>query len=107
MVGARDTSSCKKLYNKIKNKFATYYTDRLDCYDYVLPESRHVKSKKDTIAIEQENSNTRHRLARFTRKTKAISRSPEMIDLALKLNYALENTEIFQKYQNDLLSIFM
>ncbi|MBN9565217.1 MAG: IS1 family transposase, partial [Alphaproteobacteria bacterium] len=41
----------------------------------LLPEERHFYGKDLTFPIEATNSDIRHRLARFTRRTKASSRS--------------------------------
>ena len=38
-----------------------------------------------TVPIEQDNSNIRHFLARFRRRTKVASKSTEMVDFSLRL----------------------
>jgi IS1 family transposase len=71
-----------------------------------LPAERHVIGKAHTVAIERNNSNTRHHLGRMTRRTKVVSKKVEMIDVSMKLWSALTTPEIFQCYQTKFLSIF-
>lgn len=63
---------------------ATFYCDEWEAYRKVLPAEALVMGKKCTVAIEQNNSNIRHYLARMTRRTKVVSRSEEMADLSLR-----------------------
>lgn len=60
-------------------------TDKWPGFFRLLPEDRHFYGKDLTFPIEQTNSDIRHRLARFVRRTKASSRSLQMVDLSLKL----------------------
>ena len=84
----------------------TFYTDNWDTFSEVLPPERHVIGKAHTIAIEHNNSNTRHHLGRFTRRSKVVSHSPLMIDLSIRLWCALTQPEIFAVWQNQFLAIF-
>ena len=84
----------------------TFYTDDWDAFAKVLPKDRHVIGKQHTVAIERDNSNTRHHLGRMTRRTKVISHCEKMLDASLKLWLNLTTTEIFTLYQNRALSIF-
>ena len=63
--------------------------------------------KKHTGTIEQNNSNTRHHLARMTRRTKVVSKKEEMIDLSMKIWYHMTNPATFMLYQALFLSIFI
>jgi insertion element IS1 protein InsB len=65
-----------------------------------------VIGKAYTSAIERDNANTRHQLARMTRKTKVVSKSEAMVDASLKLWCALNVLAIFKKYQEMFLSLF-
>ena len=86
VVGGRDIATTKRLYEKIQHlKNCHFYTDDWDAFAAVLPEDRHTIGKEHTVTIERSNSNTRHRLARMTRKTKVVSRSESMIDLSMRL----------------------
>jgi len=107
VVGSRNATTVKRLYEKIKHcKNATFFTDDWDSFAKVLPKERHVIGKAHTIAIEQDNSNTRHHLARMTRRTKVVSRSENMMHISMKLWCALSSDETFQSYQKIFLSIF-
>jgi len=81
----------------IKN--CTYYTDNWDAFAKVLPPERHIIGKSGTVAVERDNSNTRHHLGRFTRRTKVVSKSKLMVDLSIRLWMALTTPHIFEKIQ--------
>jgi IS1 family transposase len=70
----------------------------------VLPKERHIIGKKHTVAIEQDNSNTRHHLGRFTRRTKVVSKRDVMVDTSLKLWKNLTTPEVFTQIQTIALS---
>jgi insertion element IS1 protein InsB len=72
-----------------------------------LPEDRHFFGKDLTYVIEQTNSDIRHRLARFKRKTKASSRSISMVHASLKLfHYFQDNPENVSEFTNSFSSFF-
>jgi IS1 family transposase/transposase-like protein len=107
VLGNRDTATFRRLYNKVKHlKNCIFYTDNWDAFAKVLPQKRHVIGKTGTVSIERDNSNTRHHLGRFTRKTKVVSKSEEMVDISIKLWYNLTKEEIFKSFQRVALSIF-
>jgi IS1 family transposase len=83
-----------------------FYTDHWEAFAEVLPPGRHVIGKRHTAAIEQDNSNTRHHLGRFTRRTKVVSKTKEMVDPAIRLWRAMQTPEIFAAYQRTALSIY-
>ena len=87
-------------------KDCMFYTDRWDAFAEVLPPERHVIGKTGTHTIERDNSNTRHNLGRFTRKTKVVSKSELMVDTTLKLWYSLNIKETFERFQMMALSIY-
>jgi insertion element IS1 protein InsB len=90
VTGNRDVATFKKLYKQIKHlKKCKFYTDKWIGFSKVLPKRRHFAGKKHTFTIEQNNSNTRHYLARMVRKSKVISRSEFMLNASLKLLFAL------------------
>jgi len=83
VLGRRDAATFRRLYDKVKHlKNCKFYTDDWEAFAKVLPKDRHVIGKSHTVAIERDNSNTRHHLARFTRRTKVVSKKPEMVDLS-------------------------
>ena len=83
-----------------------FYTDDWDAFSAVLPHNRHIIGKTYTVAIERNNSNTRHRLARMTRRTKVVSHSEQMIDLSMRLFAFFELPENRQAWIQQFLSIF-
>jgi len=87
-------------------KRCTFYTDAWRVFAEVLPKKRHVVGKAHTVAIERDNSNTRHHLARFTRRTKVVSKKRGMVDLTLRLWHMLTSEPWFTKYRTLALSIY-
>jgi hypothetical protein len=59
-----------------------------------------------TAAIERDNSNTRHHLGRFTRRTKVVSKKELMVDLTLRIWRSTTTTGRFSLIQGVALSIF-
>jgi len=107
VLGNRDSATVRRLYDKVKHLAGcTYYTDDWDAFAEVLPPERHVIGKAHTIGIEHDNSNTRHYLGRFTRRTKVVSKAPFMVDLTIRIWHAITNTSAFTVLQNQMLSIF-
>jgi len=87
-------------------KNCIFYTDGWEAFAKVLPKPRHIIGKKHTTAIESDNSNTRHHLGRFTRKTKVVSKCVNAVDWTLKLWQALTDPDIFSHFQQIALSIY-
>ncbi|MDR2559040.1 MAG: hypothetical protein LBC86_05800 [Oscillospiraceae bacterium] len=107
VLGGRDVATFRRLYNKVKHiPNCIYYTDNWDSFAKVLPAERHVIGKSGTVAVERDNSNTRHHLGRFTRRTKVVSKSKHMVDLSIRLWMALTTPHIFERVQSVALSIF-
>jgi insertion element IS1 protein InsB len=107
VLGGRDTATFRRLYNKVKHLTdCIFYTDDWDAFAKVLPPERHVIGKAHTIDIEHDNSNTRHHLGRFTRRTKIVSQKVSMVDLSLKLWHALTDENVFREFQALALSIY-
>jgi len=100
VLGGRDTATFRRLYDKVKHlKNCTFYTDEWDAFAEVLPPERHVIGKAHTINVEHDNSNTRHHLGRFTRRTKVVSQEQNMIDLTLRIWHAVTTTDLFGSLQ--------
>ncbi len=107
VLGNRDVSTFRRLYDKVKHLTeCVFYTDDWAPFAEVLPEDRHIIGKQHTVTIEQNNSNTRHHLGRFTRRTKVVSKKESMVDLTLKCWSWIAEGPLFQKYQSLALSIF-
>jgi insertion element IS1 protein InsB len=102
------TSTGTNLVGKVKHLTeCIFYTDDWDAFAKHLPPERHVIGKAHTITIEHDNSNTRHHLGRMTRRTKVVSKKPQMVYDSIKLWLALTTPALFQQYQVAFLSIFM
>jgi len=86
-------------------KNCIFYTDDWDAFSEVLPQERHITGKEHTVCIERDNSNTRHHLGRFTRRTKVVSKVEHMVDLTLRIYHAVTNTDRFFELQATALSI--
>ena len=107
VLGGRDSATFKRLYDKVKHlENCTFYTDDWDAFAKVLPPERHVVGKAHTVDIERDNSNTRHHLGRFTRRTKVVSKLEQMVDITLRIWLAVTTTDLFAFLQKSLLYIF-
>ena len=78
----------------IKGK--AFITDNYEPFFHEIPEKQHFPGKELTFPIEQDNSNTRHYIGRFRRRSKITSRSLEMVDLSLLLLYHFQHGRLFQ-----------
>ena len=107
VLGKRNKKTFQRLYDKVKHlKKCVFYTDAWEVFAKVLPKSRHIIGKSHTHIIESNNSNTRHFLGRFTRKTKIVSKSEKAVDFSLKLSLALTDPAIFSLFQKTALSTY-
>jgi insertion element IS1 protein InsB len=107
VLGGRDSATFKQLYEKLKHlDKCVFYTDDWDAFAKVLPPERHIIGKEHTVGIERDNSNTRHHLGRFTRKTKVVSKKEFMVDLTLRIWHAVTTTGLFKLLQEVALSIY-
>jgi len=73
----------------------------------VLPKDRHIIGKKHTTSIESDNSNVRHDMGRFTRKSKVVSQCKTMVDLTLRLWHAVTVGGLFEELREVFLSMFV
>ena len=106
VTGSRSAKTFRRLYEKVKHlKNCIFYTDSWDAFSKVLPSSRHIIGKQHTVAIERDNSNVRNDLARFTRRTKVVSKSEKMINNTLKLWQAFHTSNLFSSLQQLFLSL--
>ena len=90
----------------MKRDGCTYYTDDWKSYAELIPQDQHVSGKSHTFLIESDNSNTRHRIGRFTRRTKVVSKSKEMIDLTMRLWTYFEAQDNFETWRRRVMSIY-
>ena len=105
-LGGRNAGTLEKFLKKIGMKGRIFVTDDYEAYHQLIPEDQLFTGKDLTIPIEQDNSNTRHYLARFRRKSKVTSRSLEMVDLSLRLLYHFSFPETRDYYQKLASSTF-
>ena len=69
-LGKRTDESCQELMNKLSNfDISTYYTDNWSSYSKIIPKSKHIISKKETVNIERNNLNLRTHIKRLARRT--------------------------------------
>ena len=107
VLGQRDIETFKMLYAKLEYlKSCIFYTDNWNAFSAVLPSERHVIGKAHTYIVEGNNSNTRHHLGRFTRRTKIVSKSEYMVDITIRLWVAVSSPFWFDFFQRTALSIF-
>lgn len=107
VVGSHNVATFRKLYNKVKHlKNCTFSTDYWGAFSKVLPQDRHLIGKDGTLSIEQDNSDTRHHLARMTRRTKVVSENVSRVYDSMKLWAAMDTQNVFSAFQNKLLCIF-
>ena len=108
VTGRRDIATVQKLYNQLKNiKKCRFYTDNWEAYSSVLPAKRHYIGKKYTHLIESDHANTRHHLARFTRRTKVVSHSEKAVNDAIKLWLYTQQENVLESLLNVFVSLFM
>jgi len=84
-IGDRTKESCKKLEGRIPERYKETFkfSDLWDAYNAVFPEN-HLsvdKTSGETCHVERFNNTIRQRLARYTRKTLAFSKSDFWHDL--------------------------
>ncbi len=88
-LGNRDSQTLSRLLERlVQCQVTVYCTDDWRPYQQLLeehPDAFHVISKKETVAIERNNSDNRHWFARFHRRTKVVSKSVHMVDLTMAL----------------------
>ena len=96
ITGSRGYKTGKKLFDNIE-QFTTnktiYYTDYWESYTKFIPPNQHYQGKDQTYTIEGYNSNFRDNLQRLTRRTKAYSKSQDLLDVSLYLYIADHNSK--------------
>jgi len=107
VLGGRDDATCRKLLDKIGIDGKTFVTDDWEGYHRRIPEDQPFTGKDLSVPIEQDNSNIRHFLARFRRRTKVVSKSLEMVELSLRIHHHFhDNPENLASLVTAFLSIF-
>ncbi len=85
MPGGREDATCRRLIGKVGLIGKTFVTDNWEGCHRVIPQEQSFTGKDLTFPIEQDDSNVRHCLARFRRRTKVVSNCRTMVDLSLRL----------------------
>ena len=107
VLGRRDDATCQKLLDKIGLEGKTFVTDDWEGYHRLIPDDQLFTGKDLTVPIEQDNSNIRHFLARFRRRTKVVSKVVEMVDLSLTIYHHFhDNLDAFAEKAAIFRSIF-
>ena len=95
-LGPRADATLRTLLDRVKRfNFRLFCTDNWGAYKRLLPEDRHLPTKKFTQSIERQNLNFRTRIKRLQRKTIGFSKSVELHD---KVIGGFINQELFQLF---------
>ena len=105
-LGGRDDATCRRLLDKVGIDGQVFLADDWEGFRRLIPEEQHFSGKDLTFPIEQDNSDVRHHLARFRRRSKVTSRARHMVDGALRLLCHLRRPENFLPLRDSFLSIF-
>src|SRR3954451_1025690 len=105
-LGGRDDATCRRLLDRIGIEGHVSLTDDWEGFHRLIPAEQLFTGKDLTFPIEQDNSEVRHHLARFRRRSKVTSRARHMVEGALKLLYHLRKPENFLLLRDSFLSIF-
>jgi insertion element IS1 protein InsB len=106
VTGGRDDKTLKELLAKIGMKGRIFFADDWEGYHRVIPEAQLYTGKDLTVPLERDNSNIRHYLSRFRRRTKVVSKSKEMVDFSLRLLHHLQEPDNYAKLAKKFLSVF-
>jgi insertion element IS1 protein InsB len=107
VLGGRDDATCQKLLDKVGIEGKTFLTDDWEGFHRLIPEDQLFTGKDLTFSIEQDNSDIRHFIARFRRRTKVVSKIALMVDLSLRLyHYLHDNPQNLAALLATFLSIF-
>ena len=98
VLGRRDDATCRRLIDKVGLTSRTFVADDWEGYHRVIPPERLFTGKDLTFPIEQDNSNVRHCLARFRRRTKVVSKCRVMVGLSLRLLHHLQDPANYAGY---------
>ena len=91
-LGSRSVKTLKPLWKRLSlTSHTTVCSDYFPAYAAVIPAEQHVESKAETWSVEGKNSQIRHRLARFHRKTFCYSKAKHMVEVSLKLLFKYAN----------------
>jgi insertion element IS1 protein InsB len=106
LLGRRDDAICQRHLAKIGISGHTFPADDWAAFHRLIPQDQLFTGKHLTFPIEQDNSNLRHYLARFRRRTKVVSKCPKRVDLSLRLHHHLRDPKNYAALATVFLSIF-
>lgn len=95
-LGDRSADTLKRLIERVDDGECVFVTDEYEPYFKHLPEDRHFYGKDITFPIEQSNSDIRHWLARFIRRSKSTTRSVVSLAASITLMHAVQAKQLFQ-----------
>ncbi len=95
-----------RLLAKVGTEGNVFVTDDWEGFQRLIPQEQLFTGKDLTFPIEQDNSDVRHHLARFRRRSKVTSRARHMVDGALRLLCHLRQPANFLSSRDNFLSIF-
>ncbi len=104
--GPRSDAGVKRLIGRIDDGKCSFVTDEWGGFFRLLDEERHFYGKDLTFPIEATNSDIRHSLARFVRRTKASSRCEKMVEASIRLYHHYQNPQNRNAALKPLLSSF-
>src|SRR4051794_23560789 len=94
-LGGRDDATCRRLLDKVGIDGHVFVTDDWEGFQRLIPAEQLFTGKALTFPIEQDDSDIRHHLARFRRRSKVTSRARHMVDGALRLPAATRQLLIY------------
>ena len=104
VVGNSDAERVPRLDKKLMHwNDCMFDTDDWDALAMIRPNERYSIGKKQAVAIEPDNSNTRHHPGRMTGRRKIVSRSEKMISLSIRLWQSLTTVEVFLSLSGEIL----
>jgi IS1 family transposase/transposase-like protein len=95
LLGNRDADTVKKLIDIVDDGQCNFITDEYAPFFKHIPEDRHYYGKDITFPIEQSNSDIRHWLARFIRRSKSTTRSISMLASSIALMHSVQIEKVF------------
>lgn len=101
-LGDRSTETLGRLIKKVDDGQCDFITDEYPGFFTLIPEDRHYYGKDLTFPIEQSNSDLRHWLARFIRRSKSTTRSIAMLASSITLMHAVQSSQTFNHILSSL-----
>jgi insertion element IS1 protein InsB len=104
-IGKRDNATLKEFLEEIGMDERNFVTDDYEAYHQLIPEAQLRTGKDLTYPIEQDNSNTRHYIGRFRRRSKTTSRCIKMVELSLLLLFHFQHGNLMETMQSNILQL--